>query len=110
MVRRIPHDRTLFESLLAEAQRRNPDVRSGAMFGSPALFLGRRMVGCVFGANIGLKLPAAAVASAIAAGSASAFRPYGKPAMREWLEIPGTSLFANLALLDLAIQFAERPQ
>lgn len=104
------HDRALFETLLAEARLRNPEVRSGAMFGSPALFLGRRMVGCVFGPNIGLKLPAAAVASAIAAGTASAFRPYGKPAMREWLEIPGTSLSANLALLDLALKFAKRAE
>lgn len=107
MAPRTAHDRTLFETLLAEARLRNPEVRSGAMFGSPALFLGRRMVGCVFGANIGLKLPAAAVESAIAAGSASAFRPYGKPAMREWLEIPGTSLSANLTLLDLALHFAK---
>ena len=53
------HDRTLFETLLAQARLRNPDVRSGAMFGSPALFLGRRMIGCVFGGNIGLKVTAA---------------------------------------------------
>jgi TfoX/Sxy family transcriptional regulator of competence genes len=104
------HDRTLFETLLAQARLRNPDVRSGAMFGSPALFLGRRMIGCVFGGNIGLKVAAATAAGALAAGSASAFRPYGKPAMREWIEIPGESLTANLALLEQAIRFAEEAQ
>jgi hypothetical protein len=50
----LQHDMALFDTLLAEAKLRNPEVRRGSMFGSPALFLGRRMIGCVFGPTIGL--------------------------------------------------------
>lgn len=104
------HDKALFETLLAEARQRNPEVRGGTMFGAPALFLGRRMIGCVFGADIGLKVPATTAARAIADGTASTFRPYGKPAMREWIEIPGKALSASLALIEQAIVFAGEPR
>lgn len=104
------HDKARFEMLLAEARLINPDVRGGSMFGAPALYLGRRMIGCVFGSGIGLKVPAQTAARAIADGAASSFRPYGKAAMREWIEIPGTALAANLALLEQAILFAGESQ
>jgi hypothetical protein len=100
------HDKSLFEALLATTRLLNPDVRSGSMFGSPALFLGRRMIGCVFGSNIGLKLPAAVAAQALANGSARHFRPYGKPAMREWIEFDGSALARHENLIDQAIRFA----
>jgi hypothetical protein len=100
------HDRALFEALLAEAALRNPDVRRGSMFGSPALFLGRRMIGCVFGPNIGLKVPAEVASQAIARGAATPFRPYGKAAMREWIEIAGPALPRHLNLIEQAIAFA----
>lgn len=102
----VTHDKALFDALLAAARRWNPDLRGGSMFGSPAFFLGRRMVGCVFGKNIGLKVPADVAANAIAAGSATPFRPYGKPAMREWVEVDGRALSRHMSLLEQAIRFA----
>jgi TfoX/Sxy family transcriptional regulator of competence genes len=102
----VSHDKMLFEQILAEAKLRNPEVRAGSMFGSPALFLGRRMIGCVFGSTIGLKVPAAVAAEALARGSARPFRPYGKPAMREWIEFDGNALTRHVNLLEQAIRFA----
>ena len=102
----IAHDRPLFDRLLAAARLQNPEVRGGSMFGSPSLFLGRRMIGCVFGTRIGLKLPATVAAQARADGSAQPFRPYGKPAMREWIEIEGDHLDRHMSLIAQAIRFA----
>jgi hypothetical protein len=102
------HDLALFDALLGEARLRNPEVRRGSMFGSPALFLGRRMIGCVFGPNIGLKVPAEVASQAIASRSATPFRPYGKPAMREWIEVVGIDLAGHMQLVEQAIEFAEK--
>ena len=102
----MTHDRRLFDRLLQRARLLDADIRAGGMFGSPALFLGRRMIGCVFGRNIGLKVPAPLAAEAVAEGSAIPFRPYGKPAMREWIEIDGKDLAVRQDLLAAAIHFA----
>ncbi len=77
------HDRTLFDALVARMRPIEPAMRVGTMFGSPAVYLGRRMAFCVFGAEIGVKLPEAEAARLIASGSASAFRPYGRAPMKE---------------------------
>lgn len=100
------HDLALFDALLGEARLRNPDIQRGSMFGAPALFLARRMIGCVFGSNIGLKVPAKVASQAIASRSATHFRPYGRKAMREWIEIEGPALTRHLPLLAQAIEFA----
>ena len=103
----ISHDMALFERLKLVAQQHNPDVRSGSMFGSPSLFLGKRMIGCVFGSAIALKVPAAVAQEALAEAGAKPFRPYGKPAMREWIEIDSGTLKRRYDLLEQAIRFAE---
>lgn len=102
----MTHDRALFDRFQLAAAKHCPDVRAGAMFGSPALFRGKRMIGCVFGSCIGLKLPATLAAQALAEGVARPFRPYGKPAMREWIEIEGDSLGRSMNLIAQAVRFA----
>jgi TfoX/Sxy family transcriptional regulator of competence genes len=102
----VTHDHELFGEFLAAAKLRNPEVRAGSMFGSPALFLGRRMIGCVFGNNIGLKVPETVASAALTDGLTRPFRPYGKPAMREWIEFDGSSLSRHLKLIEKAIRFA----
>lgn len=103
----IIHDKALFERLKAAASQSGFDVTAGVMFGSPALFLGKRMIGCVFGSSIGLKVPEPVAARARAEGAARPFRPYGKSAMREWIEIDGDALGQNTTLVQQAIRFAE---
>ena len=104
----LDHDRQLFESLLAEARRLRPEIRAGLMFGCTALYLARRMVACVYGQAIGLKLPAGTANLNLDAGRVTAFRPYGKPAMREWIQIEGgaAALGTCLDLLTAALDFA----
>jgi hypothetical protein len=81
------HDRALFQALVAEIRPTEPEIRTGAMFGCPAVFAGGRMAFCVYRDTVGVRLPAADAASLIAAGEATAFRPYNKPAMKEWVAI-----------------------
>lgn len=81
------HDAALFAALAALADMLRPGVRRGAMFGCPALYCGKKMAVCVYGAAIALKLPETLAAKAKAEGRATAFQPYGRPPMREWIEL-----------------------
>lgn len=83
------HDSDLFEAMFALLATLEPEVRRGRMFGCPAAYVGRRMAACVFGAEIGLRVPAGIAGAALGAGRAVPFRPYGRPAMREWLALAG---------------------
>ncbi len=104
----IAHDRDLFQTLVAEARRLGPDVRVGSMFGCPAVFQGRKLAACVYGDGVGLRIPEAIATASLQAGRARAFRPHGKPAMREWIQIDGgaAAIAASLDLLAAAIAFA----
>jgi hypothetical protein len=91
---------------------RYPAIRERGTFGSPAFFLERRMLACVYGDEAGVKLPADRVATPIAAGKATPFRPSGKPAMREWLALSqqGKALDALADLFAEAVAFAKEKQ
>lgn len=101
-------DDPLFTALLAQARLRNPEVRAGAMFGSRAVFVGRKMAACVLDGKIGLRVPAALASASLLCGRAESFRPYGKAPMREWIEIDGANLVEQVDLLTEAIAFAGR--
>jgi hypothetical protein len=85
-----------------------PEIRVGAMFGCPAAFVGRRMAFCVYGKAVAAKLPQAEAARLMAAGDATAFRPFGRPPMKEWVELqaePGDA--PRLApVLAIALRYA----
>lgn len=87
----------VIRGLLAE----DHDVREGRMFGYPAFFAGRRMFACIYGDGVGLKVPPTLVARLIECGEAIAFRPHGKPTMREWVQINRSSSSDYVADLDL---------
>lgn len=103
------HDRALFDGLVAKMRGVEPELRVGVMFGCPAAFVGRRLAFCVFDKGIGAKVPAQDAARLIAEGEATPFRPYGKPAMKEWIELAATS--ANTGevarLLTVALRYAK---
>ncbi len=102
-------DDPLFETLLAESRLRNPEVRAGSMFGSRAVFVGRKMAACVFDGRIGMRVPAAVARLSLSDGRAAPFRPHGRPVMPEWIEIDGgaDALTGKADLLSEAIAFAE---
>lgn len=84
-------------------------VREGKMFGHPAFFVGRRMFACVYDDGVGLKLPAHRASALIEAGGAAPFQPYGKPKMREWVQITrahSDDYAAERNILIEAISFA----
>lgn len=81
------------------------------MFGCPAVFLGRRMAFRVFDRAVGAKVPAAQAAQLIPSGAATAFRPYGRRAMREWIELRATpdDVPRSAPILALALRCAKDP-
>jgi len=78
------------------------------MFGSPALFVGRRMLGCVLCDVVGLRVPEGLADAARSAGRARHFTPYGKRPMREWIAIDGSAAALESAadLVLAAVVFA----
>lgn len=103
-----PHDMALYGALRALAFISTPDLREGRMFGSPSLYVGRRMAACVLGAEVGLRVPATLAESARASGRAQTFTPYGKAPMREWiaLNLDPDRLSEAADLIAAALDFA----
>jgi hypothetical protein len=102
------HDRALFDALVVQMRTTEPGIRIGSMFGCPAVFIGRRMAFCVYGSAVGAKIPEAEAARLIASGEATAFRPYGRPPMKEWIELQAKPCDSvTLApILTLALSYA----
>jgi hypothetical protein len=103
------HDHALFDALVDKMRGVEPELRLGVMFGCPAVFVGRRLSFCVFDKAVGAKVPAPEAARLIAAGEATPFRPYGKPAMKEWIELEATpATVGNISgVLTLALRYAK---
>jgi hypothetical protein len=93
---------------LSKRLARNPLVRRGSMFGFPAFFVERRMFACICGDEVGVKLPEMRVRRILESKQARPFRPYGKPAMRQWLAIDARLAAGQrgAAMLREAIAFA----
>lgn len=104
----MQHDRSLFDKLVAQMHSVEP-TRVGLMFSCPAVFVGRRLAFCVFGSAVAAKIPQAEAARLIGSGTAIAFRPYGRPAMKEWVEIRAkpTDVVRLVPALSLALRHAK---
>lgn len=102
-------DAALFAALRALAWGHTADLREGQMFGAPAVFVGRRMAGCVLGGVVGLRVPAALALSARQSGRAADFTPHGKAPMREWiaLALPPERLDEATDLIAASLDFAK---
>lgn len=84
-------------------------ARPGSMFGHPALYAGRRLAVCAFGAGLGLRLSAERVSELIATGRGTPFQPYGKSPMREWVHVSASASDDGNAMATLiaeALEFA----
>ncbi|WP_043284565.1 hypothetical protein [Paraburkholderia oxyphila] len=84
---RLLHDRDLFEALLQHVRALDDATREGAVFGYPVVLIGHRVVCCVYGSGIGIRLPADDAQRLIDCGGAVYFQPYGRSVMREWVEM-----------------------
>ena len=105
----VVHDKHLFEQLLAVARRIDPEIRSGSMFGCPAVYRGRKMATCVYGTEIGMRVPRDVALESVTSGRTMPFQPYGKPAMKEWIKLDGgaQALESGRDLIAAAIAYAE---
>lgn len=107
---RLTHDQALFDAVLTRAASFNPAIRRGTMFGSPAIYVGRRMAICVYGTELGLRVPETLARRSIEDGRATPFQPHGKAPMREWiaLDVGLNALKGYDDLLRAALTFAEQ--
>lgn len=107
---RLTHHQELFDAVLARAASFNPTIRRGSMFGSPAIYVDRRMAIGVHGTELGLRVPETLARRSIEDGRATPFRPYGKAPMREWIALDGglNALEGRDDLLRAALTFAEQ--
>lgn len=87
---RLLHDSDLFDAVVAHVRQVETAVHAGAVFGYPAVLLGRRVVLCVYGSGIGIRLPPAYAGNLVETGRAFYFQPYGRSVMHEWVEIRTT--------------------
>lgn len=102
---------------LTELAKHLPAATVGKMFGHPALYVAGKLSACAYGDGIGIKLPADTVHELLDRPGFSAFTPYGKTPMREWVHIRVTTaeqthshhaLFDQSAALLLDAQLARR--
>lgn len=106
------HNEQMFGELFRAAAAINPSVRAARTFGWPALYVESRIVACVFGDAICLKVPEALADQALASGHFRRFRPYGMPTSPYWIDGGRSVLVAptGLALLRAALEAqATRP-
>ncbi len=57
------------------------------MFGFPAFYTAGKLFACVYGDGVGLKLPQDSARKLEGEPGITPFQPYGKPKMREWIQI-----------------------
>ena len=76
------------------------------MFGLPAFYVAGKLFACVYGDGVGLKLPAERVAALLDRPGVAPFRPYGKPAMRQWIQLTRSSADDYAGDLELLLESA----
>ena len=78
------------------------------MCGRPALYVRRKLALCAYEDRIGTRVPEAVAVRAKSTKRASAFTPYGKKPMREWIAVTAAEDLAEFRdLFEAALRFAE---
>lgn len=66
----------------------HPLVRPGKMFGFPAYYAGKKLCICLYEQGVGVKLPEENANKLLETDpNVVTFQPFGKPKMREWVQI-----------------------
>ena len=66
----------------------HPLVRPGKMFGFPAYYAGKKLCICLYEQGVGIKLPEETANKLLETDlNIVPFQPFGKPRMREWVQI-----------------------
>ena len=64
-----------------------PSVAEGKMFGYPAYYVNGKLLACVYGEGVGVKVPEEVANKFLSEKHVVPFQPLGKPKMREWIQI-----------------------
>ena len=107
--RPAPRYREELRAVLRDMLDGRADTRAGLMFGFPAFYAGGKLVACVYGSGIGLRVPPEQ-ASELRGAPTRAFEPHGRP-MRAWAFLEPAAaddLRAEAAVLEAAIDRAKR--
>lgn len=64
-----------------------PGVAEGKMFGYAAYYVNRKLFACIYGEGVGIKVPEEVANKLLSEKHVVPFQPYGKPKMREWIQI-----------------------
>ncbi len=85
-----------------------PKVLPGKMFGYPAYYVNGKLMACIVGDGLGLKVPEKLAAELIETGRAVCFQPLGRRRMREWIELKVENpedILQETALLETSRQY-----
>lgn len=64
-----------------------PNVVEGKMFGYPAYYVNGKLVACIYGEGVGVKVPEDVAVNLLSEQHIVPFQPLGKPKMKEWIQI-----------------------
>jgi hypothetical protein len=105
---RLEHSTALLVALRVVACQYDA-ITERKFFGCPAFFVGPRMVACVYGDTIALKLPQLSITALMETRGCTHFQPYGRHPMLRWLAFEaGSPAFASLEeLFEEAVSFAK---
>ena len=104
-----PGYREDLRAVLSDMLDGRPDTRPGLMFGFPAFYAAGKLVACVYGSGIGLRVPPEE-ASRVRGSPTRAFEPYGR-LMRAWTFLEPAAadeLRGEAAVLEAAIERAKQ--
>lgn len=62
-------------------------VAAGRMFGYAAYYANRKLFACIYREGVGVKVPEEVADKLLSETHIVPFQPYGKPKMREWIQI-----------------------
>ena len=64
-----------------------PSVAEGKMFGYAAYYVNRKLFACIYGEGVGVEVPEEVANKLLTEKHVVPFQPFGKPKMREWIQI-----------------------
>lgn len=88
-----------------------PGVAEGKMFGYPAYYVNGRLFACIYGEGVGVKVPEPVARQLVAKRHVVPFRPFGKPPMREWIQLNrdrSADYHKDLGILRASVEFVSR--
>lgn len=85
-----PNNESGHKSVLDSLLLNMPSLVEGKLFGYPAYYVNGKLFACIYGEGVGLKVHEEVANKLLAEKHIVPFQPFGKPKMREWIQINRT--------------------